>query len=526
MALTRYRSREVWFIAALSAITGLGLFLRLFHLDELPTGLFFDEAMNGLDAIATFNQTGIRLWIPDNFDRGLVAEGLMSHLQALMFSWFGVSIAALRAPSAVAGAMLVPFVGLLTRELFRTPIGGLVAAFLAATSSWAILLARQAYPAPLVPLCIAAGTYFAVRGIRREQTWSFIVAGVIFGAGFYSYAAYRVMPLFAITGLLLALWVFPPRRVASAGVWMGGAALITAAPMLWAFRVEPGLLSSRAGSLSILGSTGDPLAVLSAIGQNSVLAALKYHVSGDTNWRYNISGEPLLDPITGLLFLAGILAAIALVVLGIRAPQGTVTRRLGGSAALVLAGLVITQLPEILANEGNPHALRSIGSQAFVFPLTGLAVGLALQWVRSRNTAVRVLSYVGLSGLIVTSAALNIHAYFVTYRDALGHHSGSQTYMRTVAEFLNLSPADQNVVILGVPLYERSVIDFLAPTADPTFVDSPDQTRDALVVVLRNTEPGLESAITQGRWLERREVVDLRPGTGSEFVVLYFTQNP
>lgn len=516
------RAREAWFVAALAVITAIGVFLRFYQLDELPTGLFFDEAMNGLDAIDTMNQTGIRLWIPDNFDRGLVAEGLMSHLQALMFSWFGVSIAALRAPSALAGALLVPFVGLLTRELFRSPIGGLVAAFLAATSSYAILLSRQAYPAPLVPLCAAAGTYFAIRGVRRGQRWALVLSGVIFGVGIYSYAAYRVMPLYAVAGVLLALWVFSPGRVARALAWTGGAALLTAAPMLWAFRAEPGLLSARAGSLSIVGEGSDPLSVAATIGRNSLLAIGKYHVSGDTNWRYNLSGEPLLDPITGVLVLVGLVVAVVAIIVGIRSPRESFPRRLGASAALVLAGLLITQLPEILANEGNPHALRSIGSQAFVFPLTGLAVASALRWTRSWSRATRGLVSAVLAIALVAAAALNVQALFGTYRESLGHHYNTGTNVRAVAEYLDASGTQEGVAVIGLYLYDRAVIEFLAPDATPMFADNPEQTRDASTVIVATGESGIEQAVIQGRWLQRREVIDARPGTGSQFVVLTF----
>ena len=524
MVHLRTKSREWWFAGTLAVITALGFVLRFYQLDDLPTGLFFDEAMNGLDAIDTLNQTGIRVWIPDNFARGLVAEGLMSHLQAIAFSWFGVSIASLRAPSAFAGALLVPFVGLLTRELFRTRLGALAAAFLAATSSWAILLSRQAYPAPLVPLCAAAGTYFAVLGVRRRQTWALVLAGVIFGAGFYSYAAYRVMPLYALVGVLVGLWVLNRGRVLQAVAWMGGAALVTAAPMLWAFRVEPGLLSARAGSLSVLGSGGEPFTVATDIGRNGLLAALKYHVNGDLNWRYNISGEPLLDPALGGLFLVGLVIALALIVMSFRAPRSSRKRQFGASAALVVAGLLITQIPEILANEGNPHALRSIGSQAFVFPIAGLAVGSIVRWTRSWGRAARSLVNAGVGAALLISSIVSVQAIFGTYREALGHHYNTQTHLRNVAEYLRASGEEDDVALLGVFLYDRAVIDFLSPGLNPTYADTPEQTRDASVVVLVGGEPGTEEAVTQGRWLQRREVVDLRPDTDSDFIVLHFGQ--
>jgi len=292
--------------------------------------------------------------------------------------------------------------------------------------------------------------------------------------------------------------------------------------MLWAFRVEPGLLSARAGSLSIVGDGSDPFSVAASIGRNSLLAIGKYHVSGDTNWRYNVSGEPLLDPITGVLVLIGLVAAALAIILGIRSPRESIPRRLGASAALVLAGLLITQLPEILANEGNPHALRSIGSQAFVFPLTGLAVASALRWTRSWSQAMRGVVSAVLVIALAAAAALNAQALFGTYRESLGHHNNTQTNVRAVAEYLDASGTQDEAAVIGLYLYDRAVVEFLAPDSDPVYADTPEQTREASTVIVATGEPGIEQAVIQGRWLQRREVIDARPGTGSQFIVLTF----
>ena len=84
------------------------------------------------------------------------------------------------------------------------------------------------------------------------------------------------------------------------------------------------------------------------------------------------------------------------------------------SATRLLAGLFITQLPEILANDRNLHTLRSIGSQAFVFPLAGLAVASACRWTQSWGRIMRGLVNAVLAiGLIATSA-LNTQALFGT----------------------------------------------------------------------------------------------------------------
>src|SRR6266581_3203777 len=94
--------------------------------------------------------------------------------------------------------------------------------------------------------------------------------------------------------------------------------------------------------------------------RNLEATLLMFHVHGDDNRRHNLSGAPMLDPITGLLFLAG----LVLVARGKSRPI----------AFLLLAWVPVMLLPSLLSVEGVPHGLRSCG----VLPAVALLGGIAL----------------------------------------------------------------------------------------------------------------------------------------------------
>lgn len=76
----------------LFAILVLALFVRTYHLDSLPAGLYPDEATNGADTLLA-NETGdYRLLYTNNYGR----EGLFINLQALTIKYFGNTIPVLK----------------------------------------------------------------------------------------------------------------------------------------------------------------------------------------------------------------------------------------------------------------------------------------------------------------------------------------------------------------------------------------------------------------------------------------------
>ena len=87
----------------LFAILSLAFFLRIYKLDQIPFGLWYDEADNGLSALRLLNDPGY-------FPLFAESTNLPAHfiyLNALAIKLFGASVFALRLVSVIFGVATV-----------------------------------------------------------------------------------------------------------------------------------------------------------------------------------------------------------------------------------------------------------------------------------------------------------------------------------------------------------------------------------------------------------------------------------
>jgi len=126
---------------------------------------------------------------------------LSSYYQAAFMRVFGMDVFGWRFSSAAALAISLPFLYLLTREIW-SPRAGWIAAVLFAVAQPAVGFAHlgynnvQVYPVILASLAVLAWS------IRCRSTAGVYLAGIIAGAGFYTFYPARLAPLLA----LLLLW--------------------------------------------------------------------------------------------------------------------------------------------------------------------------------------------------------------------------------------------------------------------------------------------------------------------------------
>lgn len=136
------------------------------------------------------------------------AEALSSTgvLQVYAVHLLGHTPEALRVISALAGIFTVLGLYLLVRRLFDDWRIAATAAFLMATGFWHILLSRVGITTVLTPLCVVWGFYELYAGIETHRLWHWLVAGAVFGLGFYTSSTYFIVPLI-IACALIADWV-------------------------------------------------------------------------------------------------------------------------------------------------------------------------------------------------------------------------------------------------------------------------------------------------------------------------------
>jgi hypothetical protein len=426
----------------------LGAFLRFFLINEIPLGLYPDEAMNGNNELEALRTGNFKIFYPENNGR----EGLFLNIQALSILAFGNTPWALRIVSAFFGTLTILGVYLLSQELFRrngreqnlfdarlpdshgwrgrltqwieninvypeTTIP-LLAAFLIASSYWHINFSRIGFRAIAVPFFSSFALYFLLKGLRRGKILDLAAGGIFMGLGFHTYIAFRFMPFVAAVPMGWYLWKWwkekrPERDAelqneAPRGRTAGYSAktdkkscapcalflflfitFVVALPIGYYFLQHPEDFAGRSGQVSIFAADSP----LKEFLKSNTLTLGMFFVWGDCNWRHNFRCRPELHPIAAVFFAAGIFAALR----ALRKKKGkgeSATARIFPDAmvpSLLLTWLFFMSLPATLTREGLPHALRSIGMIPPVMILAaagGFWIHAALfLWLERKKTA-------------------------------------------------------------------------------------------------------------------------------------------
>ena len=372
-------------------------FLRGYKVEELPYGVWFDEAESGLEAIeilrgVPFSPVG----------RYSTANGsLFFYLTALVFKVFGVNLLVLRLTAVGVGLLsVVAFYLLLDVMLDRRT--ALVGAALFGVSSWHVNFSRFAMGYNIMALLFGIATlYFLFRGARSARRIDFALAGLMLGLGAYTYAAFRLFPLVIGAYLLLGLWLNWDRLRSQ---WNGILvflliAFLVSLPLLAYAVHHPEQFLHRVNQTSLF--TGKPTldGKIRALDGNVRKHALMFNVVGDPNPRHGIPGTPVLDRITAALFVLGIVYCAY----RWRSPAYFV---------LIIWFLVGMQGGVLSLDWEAPQAHRSLLAVPAVYGLAAIPLGAAWNaWQRQGRGAALLASGIILITLVL-AGYLNYDRYF------------------------------------------------------------------------------------------------------------------
>jgi hypothetical protein len=449
----------------LFVLTLFAFIMRFWRLEAVPPGLFYDEAFNGLDALALANTPAWEwpIFFTGNFGR----EPLVMWLMGIGHVLFGQSIWVIRLMPTLAGALLTPslawlaweaapFLGVRHRSAFALWSGAAILALL-----WSQIFSRYGLRLSMfvllqtlmwASLWRAWGKQLAVSSWqladRRPQTadprpqirntqyaihpQSLVPDGR--RPVFHDREACALRhPESPFTNPQLPLWWI------LAGIF-GGLSFYTYLPSRllplvlipmagvagWRHRAQVivhrrGILLGALAALIVAAPLGiyfvqNPLSFTTRIGQVSVLGreeggilanlapvAGMFAWTGDHNPRSNIPFRPALDPLLVPFFAIGL---------------GLTLWRFWRLAHLwLLAGLGIMLLPTLLS-EFAPNYQRAIGALPFIVLLIALGLEGAVR-LGSRVFAHGQSLYLALgSGLLLASILLTWRAYFVTWANS------------------------------------------------------------------------------------------------------------
>lgn len=454
--------------AALVIILLVATFFRAHLFDAAPPGLQHDEIFG-----ANFAQEVLDGRWPVFFDPNGGEEALFPYLAALSILLLGHNFAALRMVSFVCGILSLALGYTLTRFLWGRRVALLTTALLA-VSFWHIFDSRVALrPITLLMMALAA-FYFFWLGLRRGGIAPFALAGVFLGGSFYTYTSGFLVPVTVV--LFVVLYLLPFHRQLLVERWRGvvlalAVALLIFVPMAYHVYTHPLASTARARDL------GDHLGLL-LVGQpgpivTDVLNVLgMFGLRGDPEWRYNLAGRTVFDPLTFLLFCGGLIICLR----RIRQPE----------YAFLLLWLLVNIVPSA-ATRNSPSTLRAIGSLTPIYVLPALTLDFV--WPRVG----RKFGVPGRRALAAAVAVLLACTSFLTYRDyfTIWAQNGEvrdiyRADLSEVARFIDGLAGDELVCVSAAFAadLDQQVLDFMLGERRPIRWFDGSQ-----AVVLPSTEP-------------------------------------
>ncbi|MFQ5611626.1 MAG: PA14 domain-containing protein [Anaerolineae bacterium] len=443
----------------------LALFMRLWRFEAVPFGTWYDEAISGLQGVRWNAEPLFRPQFKEN------NPGQLIFLFAAALRWLGHSIQAIRLVQVgvgLAGVLAAYFFG---REL-HGPRFGLALAFFVAVARWHVNFSRIAMPGVDTPLFEFLTLLFLTRLLRRGYLRDAVWAGVSLGFGLSVYSAFRLFVLAAgIFAVLAALiWQRWWSRVDRRDWWLKlGARLAMVALALWLTAMpvahfaqsNPTAFWGRVQRTAIFNIRDEP-DLARAIGRTFRLHLLMFNFHGDNNGRHNLPGEPMLDPVMGVLFILGLGLALvrwqqpANVFFLLLLPIGL----LGGALSLDFEA---------------PQSLRSIAVLPSVFYFCTLSLAV-LGRQAEQNLRPLSDSWLAAPALVLGGYVFffNAHTYFVRQaQDFASWHAFSTAESITARRMAELGP--DYTFYLSPFLSNHPSIRFLSPdTPDRRVLALPD----------------------------------------------------
>jgi hypothetical protein len=410
-----------WFSALLALTTLLIIGVRLFKLATLQTDIYGD-----IEIVHQF-ASGVRSgnW---PFEYVLGVGPLYHYLIQPVILLTGLNYYGLKISAVITslGALLATYA--LARRLVNEHFA-LLAAAIAGVSSWLLVFSRLGISLILSPLLVTCALWLIIRILQERRSSDVVACAIVSAMGIYAYPQLFVLPIIAFLTLLCLRWIGHPiswsdlRRFAIVSI-------LSTLPFAWMFLRSPeGFIHGYIGSKFFTESNP-----FGALMRNFVSAVLAYHVKGDSIFRNNPSYLPHLDPLSGLLFLAGI-------VFWLRPEQ----RRW---SPLLFVPFVLLHVPSALVLD-RPTEVPNAGRTLGVAPIAYILVASGVWWlVQFLAGAGRRRAGIVIAGLLFgTILLLNMQRYFGIYSQGLPYHDIS--IGGEIASYAGTLPPETQVYVVG-----------------------------------------------------------------------------
>lgn len=417
----KFKKRHIFLIA----IIILAGFLRLWQLDQYPSGLNADEASYGYNAYSLIetgkDEHGISWPVHLKSFADYKPAGT-AYILIPFVKVFGLTVEAIRLPSAILGSLSILLIYLLVSLLFKNNTLGLISGLFLAISPWHIQFSRGAWETNIATTFMLLGTYLFFVGLRKSKY--LIFSALSFSASMYTYHSPRVIiPLLVIfLTLLYRKELLKIRKGVSLAAVVGFIVLI---PLAMSYFGPAG--SARFSGVSIFSDPGSVWKVNQFRGEHnnykSITAKILHSryvsygeefvknylshfngnflfVSGDDNRRSNIADMGEMYLFDALLLPLGILFLIR------KKPQNW---------QVPLAWLIIAPLPASLTFQA-PNALRSNNMVIPLIIMSAFGFYYLAKFIREKlSKKLSVIVFFSMTVIVLWNLSYYLHSYYVHY---------------------------------------------------------------------------------------------------------------
>ncbi len=286
--------------------------LRLWDLGSLPLGLDHEEVtdIRISEAIRSGNISVFYNLEPLGEQGG--REGLFHTLLTAVSTFTGKGLLGYRALSALSNLVMLALVYALATRLYG-PLAGVAALALLVVGLWPVLLARSVIQATMLPLLVAAVLLTLARALpvyyhapaTEPGTMPFAALGLLLGLGFYIHPAHFLLVLGVM--LFIVYMVLSRQPLSLRTLSYIGFAILVMIIIAMPYLISSIRLPELGGATRVFGdytvAANPPL-------QAIVESLIGIFFRGDTNPTHNLPGRPLVDLVSGLIIIIGLLAAL------------------------------------------------------------------------------------------------------------------------------------------------------------------------------------------------------------------------
>lgn len=504
----------------------LAAFFRFYKIGEVPPPLYPDEAMYAQDGLKIALSGEFKVYYPANYGR----EGLFMWILAFFFKIFGPSLIVFKSVVGIFGLLTIWGIYLLGKEAFSQKVG-LLSAFFASFSFWAIHFSRIGFRADLVPFFVTFALYFFVKGLKKKEIKDFVFGGIFLGLGFYTYLAFR---LIVLAGFLFLIYLYFFRKEIFKENFKGILSFLlvgflVALPAGIYFFKNPQDFIGRATGVSVMNFENPFFEFLKSFVSNF----LSFFAFGDKNWRHNFSSSShLIFPIS-LFFACGLFCFFKKTYFSLK------DKKENPFFALFSFLFLSMMLPAALAAEGNPHLLRLIGNMSAVFIISGFGFFSFYEFFLKKIGKEKFKNFFkkALIFILIILPFFEFFRYFFVYAKKPQVYGEFTNQLANIASYYNSLEKNWEKYVIcnlgglkeeGVPISAQTIKFLTYGKSDVKYINREEvdeiktddfQNKDVVFALMLKDEEIL-SKLNEKFPYNSTELVNIKPGTNSDFYIL------